>query len=69
MTLVFWAATLYLSTAYTTLLTPTNIIAQDTMRGTELDFSSDEFWDWVITFSNKFLLLEHEPTPEKLTAP
>lgn len=46
-TIVFWSAALYLSTAYTTLLTPTNIIVQETMRGTELDFSANAFWDWV----------------------
>ena len=45
--LLFWGVALYLSTAYTTLLTPTNILVVEQLNGTELDFTSPDFWDWV----------------------
>ncbi|KIW70031.1 hypothetical protein PV04_02342 [Phialophora macrospora] len=45
-TFVLSAAMLYLATAYTTLLTPVNILVGDSIRGTEVDFTSSEFWDW-----------------------
>jgi hypothetical protein len=45
--LLFWGVALYLSTAYTTLLTPTNILVVEQIYGSELDFTSREFWSWV----------------------
>lgn len=45
-TVAFWTAALYLGTAYTTLITPTSVLTQDSLSGTEIDFSSQDFWDW-----------------------
>lgn len=54
-TMVFWASALYLQTAYTTLLTPINILSQSNISGTELDFSSKKFWKWVRSKSSSEL--------------
>lgn len=47
LTTIFAFAAFYLSTAYTTLITPTPVLITEAINGTELDFSSDTFWDWV----------------------
>ena len=44
--ILFWAAVLYLGTAYTTSITPSNALLRQAVVGTELDFDSNEFWDW-----------------------
>lgn len=47
LTVAFWAAAFYLGTAYTTLITPTQILTGDSLAGTEVDFASEDFWNWV----------------------
>lgn len=47
LTVAFWAAAFYLGTAYTTLITPTQILTWDLLAGTEVDFASEDFWNWV----------------------
>lgn len=46
-TITFWIAVLFLGTAYTSLITPTSILIREAIRGTELDFNSEAFWQWV----------------------
>jgi hypothetical protein len=46
-TIIFWVVALYLSSAYNTLLTPSKILVNEFISGTEVDFSSPEFWSWV----------------------
>jgi hypothetical protein len=36
-----------LTTMYTGLITPTNVFVRDAILGTEISFSSPEFWSWV----------------------
>lgn len=46
LTLAFWIVVLYLATAYTALITPVNVLLIETVTGSEIDFNSQEFWDW-----------------------
>lgn len=46
-TITFWVAVLFLGTAYTSLITPTSILISEVIRGSELDFNSEAFWQWV----------------------
>jgi hypothetical protein len=41
-----------LTTVYTGLITPTNVITRATTIGLELDFTKPEFWSWVRLLSN-----------------
>jgi hypothetical protein len=43
---IAWLAGKLLTTGYTVMLTPTNVLLSDTLGGTELDFTSPAFWDW-----------------------
>ena len=43
---IAWLAGKLLTTGYTVLLTPTNVLLFDILHGTELDFTSPAFWDW-----------------------
>ena len=36
-----------LTTAFTTLVTPTNVLVNEYIGGSELDFNSSAFWHWV----------------------
>lgn len=46
-TIVVAIVALYLATAYTTLLTPIDILVPYSISGNELDFVAPEFWTWV----------------------
>ncbi|KAF3799586.1 hypothetical protein GCG54_00002289, partial [Colletotrichum gloeosporioides] len=45
-TIVNWLVALTLTTAFTTLLTPTNVLVSEGILGDELDYTADEFRDW-----------------------
>ncbi|KAK8187969.1 uncharacterized protein BKA78DRAFT_297585 [Phyllosticta capitalensis] len=45
-TVATWAVATLLTTAYTTLLTPTNILTTESITGSEIDFQSDEWAQW-----------------------
>lgn len=46
-TLLAGIVAISLTTTYTGLITPTNIITSDSTFGTEIDFASAKFWSWV----------------------
>lgn len=52
-TTVNWVIALLLTTAFTTLLTPTRVLVSDYLVGDELDFTAPEFWQWYNTFDSK----------------
>ncbi|KAF4921621.1 Cutinase transcription factor 1 alpha [Colletotrichum viniferum] len=52
-TTVNWVIALLLTTAFTTLLTPTRVLVSDSLAGDELDFTAPEFWKWYNTFDSK----------------
>ncbi|KAK8242957.1 hypothetical protein IWZ00DRAFT_575967 [Phyllosticta capitalensis] len=51
-TIATWAVATLLTTAYTTLLTPTNILNTESIFGSEVDFLSDDLVDWF--YNNKY---------------
>jgi hypothetical protein len=52
LTLVAGVAAMLLTTVYTGLITPTNVITRAATTGVELDFTRPEFWSWVRLLSN-----------------
>lgn len=46
-TITFWVAVLFLGTGFTSLITPNSILTWEPISGTELDFNSEVFWEWV----------------------
>ncbi|KAF6816375.1 fungal specific transcription factor domain-containing protein [Colletotrichum sojae] len=52
-TVVNWLVALALTTAFTTLFTPTKVIVIEPLVGDELDFQAPEFWKWYETRNEK----------------
>ncbi|KAF6829252.1 fungal specific transcription factor domain-containing protein [Colletotrichum plurivorum] len=52
-TVVNWLVALALTTAFTTLFTPTKVIVNEPLVGDELDFQAPEFWKWYETRDEK----------------
>ncbi|KAF6827195.1 fungal specific transcription factor domain-containing protein [Colletotrichum musicola] len=50
---VNWLVALALTTAFTTLFTPTRVIVNEPLMGDELDFQAPEFWKWYETRDEK----------------
>ncbi|TLD33695.1 hypothetical protein PspLS_00234 [Pyricularia sp. CBS 133598] len=51
-TTINWLVALTLTTAFTTLLTPTRVLVTEALVGNELDFTAPEFWKWYNMDSN-----------------
>ncbi|KAF9870998.1 hypothetical protein CkaCkLH20_11415 [Colletotrichum karsti] len=50
-TAINWFVALTLTTAFTTLITPTRVLVSESLLGNELDFTSPEFWTWYNTWN------------------